>query len=57
MWTNTGTLHYRATETFNFGYNEKVDVWSIGIILFELLTGHVPFNCTSEKQTIKKIKT
>jgi serine/threonine protein kinase len=34
MWTNTGTLHYRAPETFNLGYSQKIDIWSIGIMLY-----------------------
>ena len=43
MWTNTGTLLYRAPETFGVGYEEKVDIWSLGTLVYELVSGEVPF--------------
>jgi serine/threonine protein kinase len=49
MWTNTGSLHYRAPETFSLGYEQKIDIWSLGVIFYELLTGEVPFNSNYEK--------
>jgi serine/threonine protein kinase len=49
MWTNTGSLHYRAPETFSLGYGQKIDIWSVGIILYEVLTGEVPFNSKYER--------
>lgn len=39
LWTNTGTLFYRAPESFGIGYSEKVDIWSLGTIIYELITG------------------
>uniref|UniRef100_A0AC35U6L8 Protein kinase domain-containing protein n=1 Tax=Rhabditophanes sp. KR3021 TaxID=114890 RepID=A0AC35U6L8_9BILA len=44
-----GTLHYMAPEIgVNLlqvnNYNYSVDVWSIGCVLFECLTGRVPFD-------------
>ena len=39
------TRQYRAPETLTgCKFNEKVDIWSIGCILFELLTGEYLFN-------------
>jgi len=42
--SDAGTEIYMAPEIFKGGYNEKVDIWSIGIITFEMLTGDVPFS-------------
>lgn len=38
-------------------YNYKADIWSLGVITFELLTGDPPFNASSKielRDTIKK---
>lgn len=43
MWTDTGSLFYKAPEMFHGSYNEKIDVWSCGVIAFELLHGKIPF--------------
>ena len=34
LWSNTGTLHYRAPESFKGCYGIPVDMWAIGIITF-----------------------
>ena len=39
-----GSPHYMAPEIINHqNYNEKVDIWAIGVITFVLLTGNIPF--------------
>lgn len=47
-----GSPLYMAPELVNRQpYNEKVDVWSLGIITYQLLVGKTPF----EADTIKLI--
>ena len=56
MWTNTGSLLYRAPETFGVGYSEKVDIWSLGTLVYELVSGEVPFKTQYEKDFLQKLK-
>ncbi|XP_019199906.1 PREDICTED: serine/threonine-protein kinase ATG1t isoform X2 [Ipomoea nil] len=52
--TVCGTPFYMAPEVLQFQrYNEKVDMWSVGAILFELLNGYPPFCGRSNVQNIK----
>ena len=42
--TFCGTRDYLAPEMIlKSGHDEKIDVWTIGILMFELLTGKAPF--------------
>lgn len=43
-FTIIGTPHYMAPEIINGkGYSYSVDLWSIGICLYEFMCGGVPF--------------
>ena len=40
-----GSPYYMSPEMVNFDSpNEKTDIWSIGVIAYELLTGEMPFD-------------
>lgn len=43
-FTMVGTPHYMAPEMITYqGYGRGVDYWALGILLFEMLNGYVPF--------------
>jgi aurora kinase len=42
--TIVGSLAYFSPEQLtNSAYNDKIDMWSLGILTYELLFGHSPF--------------
>ncbi len=54
--TICGTPLYSSPELLKkTGYSYKVDIWAIGIICYELLTGKTPFHSTKLKDLIEKI--
>lgn len=58
MLTPTGTLIYKAPEMFEGGgYDEKIDLWALGVIMYELVTGRNPFLSEYMTDTIKNIQT
>ncbi|XP_019437229.1 PREDICTED: serine/threonine-protein kinase ATG1t [Lupinus angustifolius] len=55
--TVCGSPFYMAPEIIQFQrYDNKVDMWSVGTILFELLNGYPPFNGRNNVQLLKNIK-
>lgn len=51
---SVGTFHYMAPEIGKGEYGKEIDVYSLGIILFEMLTGNVPFDGESTQEIILK---
>lgn len=51
-----GTPHYLAPEMINSDHNEKVDIWSFGLIFYFLLVGYLPFQGKPLVELVKKIK-
>ena len=47
--TFAGSTTYMAPEVMTADYNEKSDLWSIGVILYVLLVRILPFNNSKEK--------
>lgn len=49
-----GTLHYMAPEVSTGNYNRQIDIYACGVILYEMLTGRVPFDGQSEAEILMK---
>lgn len=47
--TYCGTVDYLAPEMIDkSGHDEKLDIWCIGVLVYELLTGRTPFLSSTE---------
>jgi hypothetical protein len=49
-----GTCHYMAPEIGSGKYNKPIDVYAIGVILYEMLTGRVPFDGETVNEVLMK---
>ena len=51
-----GTIEYMAPEILTrSGHGKAVDWWSLGALMYDMLTGSPPFTAENRKKTIEKI--
>lgn len=52
-----GTLSYMAPEMLDTakGHSFSVDIWAIGVIVYFMLCGYMPFDCETDDETIEAI--
>lgn len=51
---SVGTVHYMAPEISTGNYNRQIDVYAAGVILYEMLSGHVPFEGETAGEILMK---
>ncbi|KAL1245326.1 Aurora kinase [Trichinella spiralis] len=55
-YPSCGTVSYLAPEVFHHqGYDEKVDLWAIGVVMFRMIVGRLPFNEHSSNEIKERI--
>ena len=54
--TKVGTPLYLAPEVLKGAYSLKCDIWSLGVIMYFLLSGKLPFLSNNEASLFSKIK-
>ncbi len=51
---SVGTFHYMAPEIGQGRYGKEIDIYAVGIMLYEMLTGRVPYDGESSQEIIMK---
>jgi len=51
---SVGTVHYMAPEIGSGNYSKGVDIYALGVILYEMLMGKVPFEGSSLAEVLMK---
>lgn len=51
-----GTAYYIAPEVIQGSYTERCDLWSIGVMLFIMLSGKPPFTGRTDREILAKVK-
>ena len=56
MHQTYGTAYYIAPEVLAQQYTKKCDLWSIGVILYIMLSGKPPFSGKSDREILSKVQ-
>ena len=56
LTTVAGTPYYMAPEVLEGSYSQKADIWSLGVLLYTLVSGYLPFQGGNAAEVFRKIK-
>ncbi len=51
---SVGTVHYMAPEVGSGNYSKPIDIYALGVILYEMLLGRVPYEGSSMAEVLMK---
>ncbi|EGV64116.1 Calcium/calmodulin-dependent protein kinase type I [Yamadazyma tenuis] len=56
LYNRCGTLSYMAPQTLNkSGYSFEADMWAVGVLVYFMLCGYMPFDCETDEETMEAI--
>lgn len=53
--TRVGTVYYTAPEVWAEDYDEKCDLWSLGVIMYVLICSYPPFDGDNDHEILKSV--
>ena len=56
LTTIAGTPYYMAPEVLEGDYNNKCDIWSLGVLMYVLVSGYLPFQGENRYEVFQKIQ-
>ena len=56
LHTIAGTPYFISPDVLNGKYGKECDIWSLGIVLYMILTGKYPFDGNNRPEVFGKIK-
>jgi len=56
LHTVAGTPYFISPEVLNGNYGKECDLWSLGVVLYLMITGKYPFDGNSRAEVFSKIQ-
>jgi len=54
--SKVGTSYYIAPEVLDGNYDEKCDIWGVGVLLYIILVGYPPFFGNTDREILKRVR-